>query len=47
MAGVVNIKKREPETIHRGRMDRVQLLTGYGGLAEKSSLTRRDTSLGG
>lgn len=42
----MSVRKRKHETIHRGRIDRAQVLIGYGGLTEKSSLTRRDTSLG-
>lgn len=48
MAKAASLKKREPETIHRGRTDRAHwILIGYGGLTEKPILIRKDTRLGG
>lgn len=47
MAKAASLKKRVPETIHRGRIDRAHwILIGYGGLTEKPILIRKDTSLG-
>lgn len=48
MAKAASLKHREPETIHRGRIDRAHwILIGYGGLTEKPILIRKDTSLRG
>ena len=47
-AKAASLKKRGPETIHRGRIDRAHwILVGYRGLTEKPSLIRKDTSLRG